>query len=93
MADLLVVALMTVAALVPFALATFWMQRGRVGATLVVLALVLAGLMISGWGALTPIGLDPGQALSAALLVFLPALCGGCAGALLGWLIYRRRYT
>ena len=36
--------------------------------------------------------LDPVQAMSWALLFFLPALIGCMAGAFLGWLIYRRRF-
>jgi len=92
-ADLLVVAVMLLSALAPFALATFWMQRGMVGYTLTLIALIGAGLLVAGWGASRPIGLDPVSAMGAVLLVFAPAICGCGAGTLLGWLIYRRRFT
>jgi hypothetical protein len=37
-----------------------------------------------------PFGINPGFAMSAALLGVLPALLGAGAGALLGWLLRKR---
>ena len=92
MADVLVVLLMVVAAFAPFALATWWMQRGRVGYTLTLFSLAGAALTLSIFAASRPVGVDPVQAMSWAMLFFLPAVLGCSAGALLGWLIYRRRF-
>ena len=82
---------MVVAALAPFALATFWMQRGKVGYTLTLFSIAGAALGIAFFAASRPIGFDPVRAMSWAMLFFLPATLGCSAGALLGWLIYRRR--
>lgn len=92
MADVLVILLMVIAAFGPFGLATWWMQRGKVGYTLTLFSLAGAALAITVFGASRPIGLDPVQSMSWAMLFFLPAVLGCCAGALLGWLIYRRRF-
>lgn len=91
-ADLLVIVLMVVAAFAPLALATFWMQRGKVGYTLTLFTLIGTGLTVALFIASRPTDIDPVQAMSWALLFFLPALIGCAAGALLGWLIYRRRF-
>jgi hypothetical protein len=83
--------MMIVAAMLPLTLATFWMQRGKVGYTLTLFSVLGACLAIAAFGSTRPIGVNPVHAISAAMLVFLPATLGCAAGALLGWLIYRRR--
>lgn len=93
MADLLVLLLMTVAAMAPFALCTFWMMRGLVGYPLTMVSVFGAGLAIAIFASSRPAGVDPVTAISAGLLVFLPGTLGSMAGALLGWMIYRRRQS
>lgn len=92
MADVVVVVMMLTAASVPFVLATRWMQRGKVGYTLTLFSLLGAGLAIALFTSTRLMGVNPVNAMSAALLVFLPATLGSMAGALLGWLIYQRRH-
>ena len=91
-ANVLVVILMIVAAFAPLALANYWMQRGKVGYTLTLFTLIGTGFTVALFVASRPTDLDPVQAMSWALLFFLPALIGCMAGAFLGWLIYRRRF-
>jgi hypothetical protein len=91
MADFFVLALMAVCALVPCAIAAMWMQRGKVGFTLTLFALLGAGLALSMQASTRLMGVDPIQAIGAALLVFLPATIGCAVGALLGWMVDRRR--
>lgn len=67
------------------------MSRGKVGWTLTLFSLMGAGLAIFWYASNRLMGIDPAKALIAALLVFLPATLGCMAGALLGWLIERRR--
>ena len=85
-----ILGLMLLAALLPFALLTHLMRIGKDGAALTLLSLTGGVLAILLFAAGRPMGLDPVGAMTAALLVALPALLGGGAGALLGWLIRRR---
>lgn len=91
MADVAVLLLMTACGLIPCALSARWMARGKVGWTLTLFGFVAAGLAIFWHASNRLMGIDPAKALIAALLVFLPATLGCIAGALLGWLIERRR--
>lgn len=81
---------MVVSAMVPFGLITRWVRAGKVGLAMTLLSLIGAALVIFLYGVQTPIGLTPVQAYSWALLFALPAMMGGAAGALLGWLLRRR---
>ncbi len=92
MADFLVLALMVTSALVPFALCTMWMQRGKVGYPLTLFSVFAALLAFGMFAATRWIGVDPVGAMSGTMLVFLPGTLGCIAGGLLGWLIYRRRH-
>lgn len=92
MANVLVLTLMLTSALVPFALCTLWMQRGKVGYPLTLFSLFAAFLAFGLFASSRWVGVDPIQAMSATMLVFLPGTIGCVAGGLLGWLIYRRRY-
>lgn len=92
MADLLVLAMMLAAALCPFALATHWMQHGKVGYTLTLCSGVGGALAIAIFTSTRLMGVNPVHAMSVGLLVLLPATLGCLAGTLLGWLIYRRRH-
>ena len=91
MADFLVLLLMVAAGVIPCAIAAVWMSRGKVGWTLTMFAVLGACLAISTQASTRLMGIDPIKAIGAALLVFLPATIGCAAGALLGWLIERRR--
>ncbi|MEL6571927.1 MAG: UDP-N-acetylmuramate--alanine ligase [Pseudomonadota bacterium] len=92
LADLLVFGLMFLSAMAPFGLATMWMQRGKVGYTLTLISVLGALLVLALFASVRLLGVHPMNAMSAAMLVFLPSTIGCAAGALLGWLIYRRRH-
>lgn len=92
MADLLVLAMMLTAAAVPFVFAARWMQHGKVGYALTLFSVFAAALTIAIFVSNRLMGVNPVNAMSVGLLVFLPATLGTMAGALLGWLIYRRRH-
>ena len=91
MADFFVLLLMVAAGLAPCAIAAVWMSRGRVGWSLTMFAILGACLALSMQASTRLMGVDPIKAIGAALLVFMPATIGCAAGALLGWLIERRR--
>ena len=92
MADVLVLVTMLIAAFFPFVLATRWMQRGKVGYTLTLFSILGAALTISIFTSTRLMGVNPVNAMSLGMLIFLPATLGSMAGGLLGWLIYRRRH-
>ncbi len=83
---------MLFSAMAPFGLATLWMQRGKVGYTLTLFSVLGAFLALAMFASVRLLGVHPLNAMSAAMLVFLPGTIGCAAGALLGWLIYRRRH-
>lgn len=91
MADVAVLFVMLASGLIPFALSARWMTRGRVGWTLTLFAVLGACLAIAMQASTRLMGVDPIKAIGAALLVFLPATVGCMVGAVLGWLIERRR--
>lgn len=91
MANLLVLVVMIGAAMVPLALCTYWMKRGKVGYPMTLASLFGACLAIAIYASSNLIGVHPLHAMSSAMLVFLPGTLGSMAGMLLGWLIYRRR--
>lgn len=83
---------MFVSAVTPFVLATLWMQRGKVGYTLTLFSVLAAFLVLALFASVRLLGIHPRDAMSSAMLVFFPGTIGCVAGALLGWLIYRRRH-
>ena len=92
MANFLVLVVMAVAALVPCVTAALWVKAGKYIWTLILFAVLAACLWISSQAATTDdMGVAPMRALGAALLVFLPATIGCAVGALLGWMVKRRR--
>jgi hypothetical protein len=91
MANFLVLVLMTASGLIPFFAAAIWMKAGKVGYTLTLFAILGACLAISMQASTRLMGVDPIKAIGAALLVFLPATIGCAVGALLGWMLERRR--
>lgn len=91
MANFLVLLLMSASGLVPFLVAAAWMKAGKVGYTMTLFAILGACLAISVQASTRLMGVDPIKAIGAALLVFLPATIGCAVGALLGWMIERRR--
>ena len=88
--DLIILGAMVLSAMVPFALCARWMRLGKFGFAMTLLSIVGAMLVIFFYGVQTPIGLTPVQAYSWALLFALPALLGGSAGCLVGWILRRR---
>lgn len=92
MADLVVLVMMLTASAVPFVFAARWMQHGKVGYALTLFSVFAAALTIAIFVSNRLMGVNPVNAMSVGLLVFLPATLGTMAGALLGWLIYRRRH-
>ena len=82
---------MGLSALVPMALSAYWAKRGRFGGPLTLVSVLGAALAFLLYPANGSFGLDPLQAYAVGLIAVLPALLGGLAGYLLGWLIWRRR--
>ena len=91
MANVLVLFVMSAAGVIPFFLAAAWMKAGKVGYTLTLFSILGACLVIAMQASSRLMGVDPIKAIGAALLVFLPATIGCAVGALLGWMIERRR--
>lgn len=87
----LIIAAMTACGIILMVWLTYLMVRGKAGLALTVLSLLGAVLVILVFATGTPIGIDPLQAWTVALLFVLPALIGALSGTLLGWLIRRRR--
>lgn len=85
-----IIGAMTFCALLPFALLVKLVRGGHAGWSISLLSVLGACLMILMFATGRPFGINPAFAMTAALLVFLPALLGGSAGALLGWLLRRR---
>ena len=87
----MIIAAMVACALLPMFLVTYLMIRGKSGLVLTKLSLLGAVIVILYYAVTTPIGIDPLQAYAINYLFALPAMIGACSGALLGWLIRRRR--
>lgn len=90
MTGLVIVGGMVIAALVPLGLMIRLVRRGHAGWSMTLLSVLGACLMVLLYAAGRPFGVDPVLAMSLALLVVLPAVLGGGAGALLGWLLRKR---
>lgn len=87
----LIIAAMVACALIPMMWLTYLMIRGKSGLVLTILSILGAVFVVLYFAVTTPIGIDPLQAYSIAYLFVLPATIGAASGALLGWLIRRRR--
>jgi hypothetical protein len=81
---------MVVCALAPFALLVKLVRAGLAGLAMTLLSLLGGCFVILIYASGKPFGIDPVLAISLALLFVLPALIGGGAGALLGWLLRKR---
>ncbi len=90
MSEIIVFGAMTACAMIPFAVMVGLVRRGKFGAAMTIMSVIGAALVILFFGIRTPIGLTPVQAISWALLFFLPAFLGAGAGGLLGWLLRHR---
>lgn len=92
MADLAVIAVMFVSAMIPFAVMTQLMLVQKSGLALTVMSLLAAGVAIFIFASTTPVGIDPLFAIGLAMVCLLPALIGAGAGAMLGHMLLRRRF-
>ncbi|WP_439156129.1 UDP-N-acetylmuramate--alanine ligase [Yoonia sp.] len=90
MAGLGILAIMAGCALTAFALLLRWVRAGAFGRALSVLSVLGACLTILIYATGRPFGIDPLLAMDLSLLWVFPALLGGLAGAMLGWLLRRR---
>lgn len=90
MFQVILLAIMLAAAGLPFAALTWAMRRGKDGLVLTVVSVIGAAVAILWFAAGRPMGIDPVQAMTLALVFGVPALLGGTAGAVLGWLLRRR---
>lgn len=81
---------MILAALVPFAGLVRLVRGGQAGWSMTILSVLGGCLAVLLFAAGQPFGIDPVLAMSLALLLVLPALLGGGAGAVLGWLLRKR---
>ncbi len=90
MAELAILALMICAALLPFVVMAWLVRGGRNGPALSLMSIAGGFFVVLIYASGRPFGIDPVGAMSGAMLVFLPALLGGGAGALLGWMLRRR---
>lgn len=92
MADLTIIAVMFVSAMIPFAVMARLMLAQKSGLALTVMSLLAAGLTIFIFASTTPVGIDPLFAIGVAMVAFLPALIGAGVGAMLGHMLLRRRF-
>lgn len=89
--NLIVFGAMGASAFIPFVLLTRLVERGKNGFALTVVSLLGAVLTVLMYATDNDFGFDPLKAISWAMLFALPALMGAGAGALLGYLVRRRR--
>ncbi|MCO4846538.1 MAG: UDP-N-acetylmuramate--alanine ligase [Yoonia sp.] len=92
MADVAIIAVMFVSAMIPFAVMARLMLAQKSGLALTVMSLLAAAVAIFIFASTTPVGIDPLFAIGVAMVSLLPALIGAGAGALLGHLLLRRRF-
>ncbi|EBA12804.1 hypothetical protein [Roseobacter sp. CCS2] len=90
MTQVLVLGVMLTCAGLPFMLLTKLMREGQTGLAWTILSVIGATLAIFIYASGRPFGVDPVFAMTVALLACVPALLGGTAGALLGWLLRRQ---
>lgn len=90
MGGLAIIGIMAACALVTFALLLRWVRTGAFGLALSLLSVLGACLAILIYATGRPFGINPLLAMDLALLWVFPALLGGLAGGLLGWLLRQR---
>lgn len=90
MAGLGIIGIMAACALASFAVLLRWVRAGVFGLALSMLSVLGACLTILIYATGRPFGINPLLAMDLALLWVFPALLGGLAGALLGWLLRQR---
>jgi Na+-driven multidrug efflux pump len=90
MDGILILLAMVVCALVTFGVLVSLVRGGQSGWSMTILSLLGACFAVLLYASGRPFGIDPVFAMSTALLFVLPALAGGGAGALLGWLLRKR---
>jgi hypothetical protein len=88
--EILIFFAMLLCALVPLAALTRLMRDGQAGLSLSILSIIGAVFVILIYASGRPFGIDPVLAMTVAMLGCVPALLGGLAGALLGWLLRRQ---
>ena len=90
MAQLFVLGIMLICAIVPFVLLIWLVRAGQSGLALTIVSVIGGTLAIFFYATGRPLGVDPVFAMTVTLLVCVPALLGSIAGALLGWLLRRQ---
>ncbi len=90
MTEIGILGLMLIAAMLPFILMVKLVRSGKNGPALSLMSIAGGVFVVLIYASGRPFGIDPVGAMSGAMLVFLPALLGGGAGALLGWMLRRR---
>ncbi len=90
MTGLVILGGMVFAALVPFGILVKLVRGGHAGWSMTLLSVIGALLLVLLYATGRPFGINPVLAMSLALLVVLPAVLGGGAGAVLGWLLRKR---
>ncbi|MFO8127583.1 UDP-N-acetylmuramate--alanine ligase [Yoonia sp.] len=90
MAEILILGIMLISAVVPFALLTKLMRGGQSGLTLAIVSAIGGTLAIFIYASGRPFGIEPVFAMAVAMIGCVPALLGATAGALLGWLLRRQ---
>jgi hypothetical protein len=90
MAELLVLAGMLAAALIPFGGLTVLVRSGKGGLALSIASVIGGALAVFLFASGRPIGVDPVFAMGLSMLGLFPALLGCAAGGLMGWMLRRR---
>ncbi|GEM_PF-810098 len=85
-----IIAGMAFCALVPFFVQARLARAGQFGWVVTILSVLGAVLVVLGYATAKPFGIDPVRAMALGLLVFVPAMLGASAGALLGKLLRNR---
>ena len=91
MGGVLPLLIMVAGAMVPFALMTWLVSRGKTGLALTKATLIGTATIILLYAAARPVIMDPLRALGWFYVLGVPALLGCGAGALLRWMIRRKR--
>lgn len=81
---------MLLCAMLPFAVLARLMRAGQSGLSLSIISGIGGVFVILIYASGRPFGIDPVLAMTLAMLACVPALLGGIAGAVLGWLLRRR---
>ncbi len=81
---------MVICAAVAFVVLMHMVRAGQSGWSITVLSVLGGVFVVLIYAAVRPFGIHPVVAMTTASLVVVPALLGGGAGALLGWLMRKR---